>query len=109
MQELAFLLGLQGYNVDLTIEIEKNVLRILQEWCGFRLGQQSWVRDTSEANRRQLIDYLHSFTNVCYPEITRGQLEIIVKRGAYNIMQGRLRKQRKASLSTPYQRKRKVK
>jgi hypothetical protein len=109
MQELAFLLGLQGYNVDLTIEIEKNVLRILEEWCGFRLGQQSWVRDTSEGTRRQLIDYLHSFTNVCYPEITRSQLEIIVKRGAYNIMQGRLRKQRKASFSTPYQRKRKTK
>lgn len=97
INELAILLDLQDYKIDLTAEIEANVLRIFKDWCGYALGYRSWVRDTKEKERTEYIDKLYQYTRFCYPELNRPQLEIIIKRGTYNVMQGRLRKDRRRS------------
>ncbi|CAH2352446.1 hypothetical protein CLIB1423_06S06612 [[Candida] railenensis] len=97
INELAILLDLQDYKIDLTAEIEANVLRIFKDWCGYALGYCSWVRDTKEKERTAYIDKLYQYTRFCYPELNRPQLEIIIKRGTYNVMQGRLRKDRRRS------------
>ncbi|KAA8909739.1 hypothetical protein TRICI_004388 [Trichomonascus ciferrii] len=72
---------------------EQRILELLRE-SGFKLGEQTWVRDTQEADRKKIIEELYSVT---YPEYgySKELIELIVRRGCYYVMQGRLRKLRK--------------
>lgn len=72
---------------------EQRILELLRQ-SGFKLGEQTWVRDTQEADRKKIIEELYTLT---YPEYgySKDLIELIVRRGCYYVMQGRLRKLRK--------------
>uniref|UniRef100_A0A060THW9 ARAD1D34650p n=1 Tax=Blastobotrys adeninivorans TaxID=409370 RepID=A0A060THW9_BLAAD len=74
---------------------EQRVLSLLKSQ-GFRLGEQTWIRDTSEADRRAIIDYIHSQTYQEYG-YSKQLIEVIIRRGSYYLMQGRLRRIRRAT------------
>lgn len=93
--ELSHILELNDYNIQLTKKIEYNILEIFKNYCGFKLGYQTWVRDTKKVQRTELIQMLSKFTQVFYPEIDKFKLEIIVRRGSYSLMQNRLRKEKR--------------
>lgn len=74
---------------------EQRVLSLLKTQ-GFRLGEQTWIRDTSEADRRAIIDHIHSQTYQEYG-YSKQLIEVIIRRGSYYLMQGRLRRIRRAT------------
>lgn len=95
IEQLAVILGLEDYDIELTKEIELNILEIFTTYCKFNLGYQTWIRDTSKLVRSNLINQLYLLTYYFYPEINKSQLEAIVKKGCYNLMQSRLRRGRR--------------
>jgi hypothetical protein len=72
---------------------ERRILGLLQKE-GFALGERTWIRDTDEKQRKQIIDEIHrqTFNDYGYG---KDLLELIVRRGTYYVMQGRLRRLRR--------------
>ncbi|EGW32556.1 uncharacterized protein SPAPADRAFT_139333 [Spathaspora passalidarum NRRL Y-27907] len=95
--ELSKILELDGFHISLTKEIELKILELFGNYCDFRLGYQTWIRDTNRAKRNDLINQLYSYSSVFYPEIDKFKLEVIVRRGSYSLMQTRLRRERRMS------------
>lgn len=87
-----------SHNHQLAREREQRVLGILQRE-GFNLGERTWIRDTSDAERKRIMDTIWRET---YPEFGYGHdlLEVIVRRGSYYLMQGRLRRIRRGKRAT---------
>lgn len=81
LKQLSVALGLQNYKPELTRQIELNVLTIFKDWCGFDVGKKSWIRSTNKIERISLLKKLKKFTDLCYPELTSEQIEIIIRRG----------------------------
>ncbi|KAK9453957.1 hypothetical protein V1511DRAFT_451820, partial [Dipodascopsis uninucleata] len=73
---------------------EQHILGILQEQ-GFPLGERTWIRDTEEKERLRIIEEIYKRTYDLYG-YERSLLEVIVRRGAYYLMQGRLRRLRRS-------------
>ncbi|KAJ8103023.1 hypothetical protein POJ06DRAFT_265883 [Lipomyces tetrasporus] len=73
---------------------EQHILGILQDQ-GFPLGERTWIRDTEEKDRRRIIEEIYRQTRDLYG-YERSLLEVIVRRGAYYLMQGRLRRLRRS-------------
>lgn len=84
-------------SLDETIKIEKFILDIFQNELGFPLGFKTWIRDTNEEFRKYLLNELHIRVVKVYPELTKPLLETVIKRATYSMMQGRLRKERRAA------------
>jgi hypothetical protein len=80
-----------------TMKVEKFILDVFSKDLNFPLGYKTWIRDTSEEFREQLLDQLFERVNPKYPSLTRQLLETVVKRATYSKMQGRLRKERRAA------------
>jgi hypothetical protein len=80
-----------------TMKVEKFILDVFSKELNFPLGYKTWIRDTSEEFREQLLDQLFERVNPKYPSLTRQLLETVVKRATYSKMQGRLRKERRAA------------
>ncbi|KAK6455439.1 uncharacterized protein RJT20DRAFT_128674 [Scheffersomyces xylosifermentans] len=97
INDLSKILGLDDYHISLTKEIEINILEIFRSVSDFKIGYQTWVRDTPKEKRKDLIENLYSYTCFFYPEIDTFKLEIIVRRGCYSLMQSRLRRERRQS------------
>ncbi|CUM63302.1 uncharacterized protein PRCAT00000873001 [Priceomyces carsonii] len=95
--ELSKILELDMYDISLTKEIEINILEIFKNYCNFKLGYQTWIRDTTKEQRENLINLLYSYTSHYYPEFNKFKLEVIVRRGSYSLMQSRLRKERRSN------------
>lgn len=95
IRELSQILELDNFNINLTQDIEYNVLNVFRHYCNFRLGYKTWIRDTTKAERNELISRLHSYISTWYPELTKFKLEVIIRRGSYSLMQRRLRKERR--------------
>ncbi|KAK6463671.1 hypothetical protein DFJ63DRAFT_335190 [Scheffersomyces coipomensis] len=93
--ELSRIIGLHKYDIALTKEVEINVLELFKNYCNFKLGYQTWIRGTTKEYRSKLIERLFDLSQPFYPELTRFELEVIVRRGAYSLMQTRLRKERR--------------
>lgn len=93
--ELSRILELDGYHISLTKEIEVKVLELFGNYCDFKLGHQTWVRDTTREGRQDLITKLYSYSSVFYPELDPFKLEVIIRRGSYSLMQTRLRRERR--------------
>ncbi|RLV94805.1 Uncharacterized protein JA1_001581 [Spathaspora sp. JA1] len=93
--ELSKILELDGFHISLTKEIEVKILELFGNYCDFKLGYQTWIRDTNRDKRYQLLDQLYSYSSVFYPEIDRFKLEVIIRRGSYSLMQTRLRRERR--------------
>jgi hypothetical protein len=93
--ELASILKFDEYDIKLTKEIELNVLEIFHNYCKFNLGYQTWIRDTDKLTRSNLINQLYLLTYYFYPELDKYQLEAIIRKGIYSLMQTRLRKERR--------------
>lgn len=81
---------------DETMRIEKFILNIFEKDLGFPLGYKTWIRDTNENHRKYLLDEVYKRVNPTYPELTKSLLETVIKRATYSMMQGRLRKERRA-------------
>lgn len=93
--ELSCHLNLQNYDIRLTMELEVNILHIFEKLCDVDLGHLSWVRTFSTADKEAKIARLMRAIEPWYPEFSKEQLEIIIKRGIYRATQGRLRKERR--------------
>jgi hypothetical protein len=92
--KLAKILDLQNYRYELTKEVELNVLEIFKNYCKFDLGFQTWIRDTPVTKRSNFINQLYLLTYYFYPELSKGHLEAIIRKGIYTMMQYRLRNSR---------------
>lgn len=92
--QIAIILGLQNYNVSLTTYIERALLTMLQDMCGFPLGQKSWSQGAPKTARWVMILKLTKFIRVYFPMMTSELVEIIVKRGCYAHTQKVLRNRR---------------
>lgn len=95
IRELSQILELDNFDITLTQDLEYNVLNVFRHYCNFRLGYKTWIRDTTKAERNELISRLHSYISTWYPELTKFKLEVIIRRGSYSLMQRRLRKERR--------------
>lgn len=92
--QIAIILGLQNYSVALTTYIERALLAMLQDMCGFPLGQKSWSQGAPKTTRWVMILKLTKFIRVFFPMMTTELVEIIVKRGCYAHTQKVLRNKR---------------
>lgn len=97
IKELSYILGLENYHIALTRDVETFVLTIFKKCCKFKLGYQTWIRDTDKQERRALLDKLFRYTYKWFPELDKFKLEVIIRRGSYSKMQRRLRKERRIS------------
>ncbi|ODQ60215.1 hypothetical protein WICANDRAFT_62780 [Wickerhamomyces anomalus NRRL Y-366-8] len=96
LQKLGELLNTSS--IEETMKIEKFILDIFGKELGFPLGYKTWIRDTNEEYRKYLINELHTRASKVYPKLTKSLLETVIKRATYSMMQGRLRKERRAAL-----------
>lgn len=92
LPELYKRMGL-GDNHDEARVREQRILNILRRE-GFQLGEQTWIRDTTEKERKRIIDTILHETHPDYG-YSRELIEIVVRRGSYYLMQGRLRRIRR--------------
>ncbi|KAI5970892.1 hypothetical protein CANMA_000052 [Candida margitis] len=93
--ELSKILELDQYDISLTKFIEDVILEMFGNYCDFKLGLQTWIRDTDKEKRKSLIQQLYSYSSIFYPEIDQFKLEVIIRRGSYSMMQTRLRRERR--------------
>lgn len=80
-------------NHELARVREHRVLSLLRSQ-GFKLGEQTWIRDTKEHERKRIIDYIWNETKEEF-NYDKELIEVIVRRGSYYLMQGRLRRIRR--------------
>lgn len=92
LSELFGFMGLSHDHAEAKIR-EARIMEIVRRE-GFRIGEQTWIRDTEESCRRRIIDVLYAETFEEYG-YNRQILETIVRRGTYARMQSRLRKFRR--------------
>lgn len=92
LPELYIRMGL-GHNHDEARIREQRVLGILRAE-GFKLGERTWIRDTTEYERKRIINKIYTLTYDEY-KYSRELIEVIVRRGSYYLMQGRLRRIRR--------------
>lgn len=92
LPELYQRMGL-GHDHDTARVREQRILGILKKE-GFQLGERTWIRDTSEKERRRIIDEIHNQTFAEY-QYSKELIEVVVRRGSYYLMQGRLRRIRR--------------
>ncbi|AOA61750.1 hypothetical protein PP7435_CHR1-0451 [Komagataella phaffii CBS 7435] len=96
LPELSKILNLANNQKEASVR-EKNILNILQTTLGFPLGLKTWIRDTSSQERDALIDQLYVNVQENYNYgYSKEILEIIIRRASYYMMQGRLRRERRA-------------
>lgn len=93
--ELSKILELDQYDIEMTKFIEGVILEIFGNYCDFKLGLQTWIRDTDKEKRKSLIQQLYSYSSIFYPELDQFKLEVIIRRGSYSMMQTRLRRERR--------------
>ncbi|KAK9476955.1 hypothetical protein V1514DRAFT_145411 [Lipomyces japonicus] len=72
---------------------EQHILCLLQSQ-GFPLGYKTWIRDTDEVSRRKIVNEIFIQTKSSY-NYEPALLEVIIRRGAYYLMQSRLRRIRR--------------
>lgn len=93
--QLAWILGLQDYNISLTKDVESIVLTMFDQLCGFKIGDKTWSRGISKDERKRMIARVHKYAIIYFPTFTRGIVEVIIKRGAYSRTQEFLRRKRR--------------
>lgn len=93
LPELYIRMGL-GHDHEEARTREQRILTILRSE-GFKLGEQTWIRDTTENDRRRIIGEIYEQTYAEY-RYSRELIEVIVRRGSYYLMQGRLRRIRRS-------------
>jgi hypothetical protein len=93
LPELYQRMGL-GHNHEEARTREQKILNILRQQ-GFKLGEKTWIRDTTDQVRTAIIQeiYRQTFADYGY---SKELLEVIVRRGSYYMMQGRLRRIRRS-------------
>lgn len=93
LPELYLRMGLAHDHDEARIR-EQRILTILKQQ-GFKLGEKTWIRDTTGQVRKSIIDeiYRQTFADYGY---SKEMLELIVRRGSYYLMQARLRRIRRS-------------
>lgn len=99
--QTAIILGLQDYKTSLTKHIETTVLLMLEQLCGFKIGNQTWSRGTLKPQRKEMISKVTKFVKVYFPMLTAELVEIIIKRGCYARTQMILRSKRSRKRRVP--------
>lgn len=94
LPELYARMGL-AHNHEEARKREQRILKVLQDQ-GFELAHKTWVRDTKEHERTKIISEIYNQTYQDYG-YDKELIEIIVRRGSYYLMQGRLRRIRRNS------------
>lgn len=93
--QLAWILGLQNYNISLTKDVETIVLTMFDQLCGFKIGDKTWSRGVCKDERKRMIARVHKYANLYFPSFTQEIVEVIIKRGAYSRTQEFLRRKRR--------------
>lgn len=99
--QLAWILGLQNYNISLTKDVETIVLAMFDQLCGFKIGDKTWSRGITKDERGRMIARVHKFAHLYFPTFTEGIIEVIIKRGAYSRTQEFLRRKRRRQKRSP--------
>lgn len=90
IQELAKVLNLHQFHIILTKKVELDVLKTFERYCNFQLGTSTWVRTTTAPERVKTVQTLYRIFHPIYG-LDPAQLEIILRRGTYKIVQSRRR------------------
>lgn len=93
IRTLSTILNLQHYHIILTKKIESDVLKTFETYCNFKLGYLTWAKHTTPNERMKIITFLYRIFHPVHG-LSLMQLELILKRGAYTMMQSRLRRKR---------------
>lgn len=94
MAQMTIILGLQNYTISLTKHIEAAIFVMLEQLCGFRVGERTWCRGFGKKERRDIIARVTRFMHVYFPMLSPELVEIIIKRGSYARTQKFLRRRR---------------
>ncbi|ODQ65811.1 hypothetical protein NADFUDRAFT_82772 [Nadsonia fulvescens var. elongata DSM 6958] len=92
LPNLYILMGLATNHKEAAFR-EKKILGMLES-RGFKLGEQTWIRDTTETFRKDILDWIYNDTFADFG-YDKDLIEIIIKRNCYYVMQGKLRKIRR--------------
>lgn len=86
--ELASMLNLSDYDLSLTKLVQSTVMEIFSElFVDFKVGSHRWNRDIDRDRRKFMINLLHKYTSIWYPEIDLQVLDILIRRASYSGMQ----------------------
>lgn len=92
--QMAIILGLQDYKVSLTKYIETSIFMMLEQLCGFHIGDHTWSRGSVKKERNAMVLNVTRFMKAYFPMLTPDLVEIIIKRGCYSRTQKLLRRRR---------------
>lgn len=93
--QLAFILGLHEFQVQMTRDIESMILRLLEDLCDFKIGDRTWCRGFSRPQRDLMVSTVYQFAHIYFPLFTLEDVNVIIKRATYARTQQLLRKRRK--------------
>lgn len=86
--ELACMLNLSDYDLRLTKLVQSTIMEIFSElFVDFKVGSHRWNRDIDRDRRKFMINLLHKYTSIWYPEIDLQVLDILIRRASYSGMQ----------------------
>lgn len=101
--ELACMLNLSNYDLRLTKLVQSTVMEIFSElFVDFKFGSHRWNRDIDRDRRKFMINLLHKYTSIWYPEIDLQVLDILIRRASYSGMQKVSRSARKGTRSRSF-------
>ncbi|KAM9923445.1 hypothetical protein OXX59_005182 [Metschnikowia pulcherrima] len=94
-QQLAFVLGVEGYDISLVKDLESIILDMCTQLCGLKIGESSWSRSVSQKLRKASVAKVYKFAKLYFPSFTMDNILTIIKRGAYTRTQEFLRRRRR--------------
>lgn len=98
LYELSCKLNLSHYDLKITKRIEWQVMKVFGKYCGFEFGEKTWLKSTTERERKNQIEFLFLIFEDILP-ITRESLKTIITRGTYRKVQYEHRQKKRWSIS----------
>ncbi|GEQ70077.1 hypothetical protein JCM33374_g3753 [Metschnikowia sp. JCM 33374] len=95
LSQLAYVLGVQYFDMSLVKDIESIILEMCDQLCGLKIGESSWSRSIPRTLRKASVTKVHSFAKLFFPSFTMETIQTIIKRGAYSRTQDFLRRKRR--------------
>lgn len=92
LAQLYQMMGL-AHDHDTARDREERIMKILSE-SGFKVGVKTWIRDTDEPFRREVVDKIFHATKNEFG-YSKNMIEAIIRRGTYARMQSNLRRKRR--------------
>lgn len=95
LPQMAAILGLQGYGISLTKDVESSIIKMFDQLCQFRVGETSW-RSVSPTYKATMIERVYAFSQIYFPTYSKEIIGVIMRRASYAHTQSLLRKNRRA-------------